>query len=123
MAYNPKQLATIVSHASHHLHAVSRGMATTMLDTSETPRMLFSNSALTQVSGQTLLSVARQHVPCEDPPPCFFTHNLEDSDRVIYVVTLDEKHVFLAVGAKQDELLVEEFILRLKKLLPRIASV
>lgn len=118
MAYESKQLSMLVSHAAHHLHAAVGNVATALLDTSENPKLLFSNSALSQVSGHELIGMARQYGEQTTNYPVLHTHQEFEPGLNLFFAVLDELHVFVVVGKPQDEIQVQEFVERLKKLLP-----
>lgn len=123
MGYDSRHLTTLVSHAAHHLHAVVGNVATTLLDVSGTPKMLFSNSALSHVNGSTMVALARGFIEqgCPDLP-CLHVHALEEDETVLYFTVLDERHVFVVIGKAKDELRVQDFVERLKGLLPAAAG-
>jgi len=118
MTYDSRRLAMLISQAAHHLHAVVGNVATALLDVSQAPRMLFSNSALTQINGGQMVAIARDYATlgCEQPP-CLYKHPLEDG-LILFLTVLDTQHVFVVVGQPQDEIRVEDFAERLRLLLP-----
>lgn len=119
MLHDSRRLTIIVSQAAHHLHAVVGNVSTALLDIGESPRMLFSNSALAQVGGKTLTALACEYmaIGC-DSYPCLHIHHSEDDNMVLYLTVLDTRHVFVAIGRASDEFRIRDFIERLKHLLP-----
>lgn len=115
--YDSRQLTLIVSHAAHHLHAVTGNIATALLDTSQQPKMLFSNSALSHISGHKMVTLARDYATqTTETLPRYYKHSLESD--VLYFTVLDDRHVFVVIGQQHDEGRVQEFNERLKMLLP-----
>jgi hypothetical protein len=122
MQYDSRQLTLLISSASHHLHTLAGNVATALLDTQGSGRVLFSNSALSQVDGTALLSLARDYAERTLSGQLgFYKHSLaEDPELVLYFTVIDERHVFIVVGHEQDEWHVTEFNERLNRLLPEV---
>ncbi|MFP4322273.1 MAG: hypothetical protein ACLFTK_07460 [Anaerolineales bacterium] len=116
--YDARQLMMIVAHAARHLHATVRNCSTALLDTHGKGHILFSNSALSHMNGDSLLQAAQHyaHLGCETPP-CLHTQDPEADTRAYFIV-LNGRHVFVIVGRPTDELRVQAFHERLTKLLP-----
>jgi len=118
MAFESRQLAMIVGQAAHHLHVVVNHIATALIDTGGNGRMLFSNSALSYVDGGTLTALARDYVKrSAEQLPCIYTHTVENLGMLLYLLVLDDRHVFAIVGTNKDEMLIQEFNERLARLL------
>ena len=118
MAYDSRKLSIIVGQAAHPLHATLGRVATGLIDVQGNGRMLFSNSMLSYVNGAVVASVARDYAAQHQSGfPHMHQHPLEDSDLFLFLVVLDERHVFVAVGQERIAFQIEEFYERLKTLL------
>ena len=118
MSYDSRKLSILVGQAAHHLHATIGRIATGLVDVHGNGRMLFSNSMLSYVNGATLASIAREYAAQHTSEyPHLHKHALDDTNQFLYLVVLDERHVFVTVGEAKIEYQVEEFYERLKSLL------
>ena len=118
MTYDSKKLSIIVGQAAHHLHASVGGIGTALIDIQGNGRMLFSNSMLSYVNGATLVSTARDYAARpQGEGPQLYRHDLEDSDLCLFLVVLDDRHVFITVGDERLEIPVQEFHEKLRELL------
>lgn len=110
MAFDSRRLVLVVGQAAHHLHMRITHVATTLLDTSGHGRMLFSNSALSYIDGRTLTRLASEDVKkTAEKLPCLYTHPLKNPAKQLFMLVLDERHVFAIVAHPHDEPLIQEF--------------
>jgi hypothetical protein len=118
MSHDTRRLTLLVSRASQHLQSRYSRMATALIDISDRPRMLFSNSALSRVGGEKLFELARQHSQKEEQKTPYLAMTLlpEDNSAVFFVV-LDERHVLVIIGSEADQETVQVFYEKLQALL------
>jgi len=118
MSHDARHLTLLISRASQHLQSRYARMATALIDISDRPRMLFSNSALSRVGGEKLFELARQHSQKEGQKTPYLAMSLlpEDNSAVFFVV-LDERHVLVIIGSEADQETVQVFYEKLQALL------